>query len=149
MFRKSLFTYLVIIARTKEDTDSITDILEGHNRRASESAIASNKVMVHMKIQNDKEDLANMLNSLEQEFPEGVRIIANPPYSAYVNTESKQRLKSFVIPALSGYIATVIGVFMINLKVLKWDVPLEAFVASIFPAAAAIFLKIYEEYRHG
>jgi len=124
------------------------DILEGHDRRVSDSVVAVNKVMVHMKIHNDNEDLASMLNSLEKEFPEGVKITPNPPYPAYINTESKQRLRSFVIPALSGYIATVIGVFMINLKVLTWEVPLEAFVASIFPAAAAIFLKIYEEYRY-
>lgn len=147
MFRKSLFTYLVIEAPSENETDPIVDILEGHDRRASDSLVASNKVMVHMRLLNDNEDLTNMLNTLPKEFPKDTKIIANRPYPARISTESKQKWKSFYVPALAAYLATVIGIFMINWKNLSGDIVGEALITSIFPAAAAIFLKIYEEYK--
>lgn len=147
MFRKALFTYLTIRANSSADAEYVTDILEGHNRRASESSISSDTVMVHMRLINDGQDLTEMLNSLEQQFPAGVSITANPPYIARMSTESKQKLKSFIVPAFGGYFATIIGIVMINWQSLTWNLVPEALITSLFPAAAAIFLKIYEEYK--
>jgi hypothetical protein len=147
MFSKSLFTYLVIEGNSVDEAEYIVDILDSHDRRYSDSFISSKTVMVHMKITDDKEDLTKMLNSLKQQFPNDVKIIANPPYYARITTESKKKLKSFFIPALAGYIATILGIVMINWQTLSMLIIIEGLIASLFPAAAAIFLKIYEEYK--
>jgi hypothetical protein len=146
VFPKNLFTYLVIEARTKEEAELVLDIMDSNDRRSSDCFISSKTVMVHMKINDDKEDLANMLNTLERQLPKGVKITANPPYYARLTSETKRKIKSLLIPALAGYIATIIGIVMINWQNLSIMILGEGLIASIFPAAAAFFLKIYEEH---
>jgi hypothetical protein len=119
-------------------------MLERNDRRASEAVISGTNVMVHMRITGD--DLSEMLKSLEKQFPEGTKITTNPPYSAWMSSETKRKYKAFIAPALAGYVATVIGVFMLNYNNLSTRVLLEAFLSSVFPAAAAIALKIFEKY---
>ena len=147
MFPKKLFTYLVIEAHTTEEAEYIYDIMDSNDRRSSDSFISSKTVMVHMRINDDKEDLANMLNTLEQQLPEGVKITVNPPYYARLTSETKRKIKSILVPALAGYIATIIAIVMINLYNFSIMVLVQGLIASIFPAAAAFFLKIYEEHN--
>lgn len=88
-----------------------------------------------------------LINVLQDTFPDGVKITANQPYLAWISTENKQKLKWFVVPAAAGYIATVIGVLMLNWETISTDIVTEAFLASLFPAGAAFALKIYEQYK--
>lgn len=147
MLEKRPFTYLVIKASGSVEAEQIVEILSANDRRASEPSIFGYTVMVHMRVENDTEDLRNMLNVLQKQFPEGTNMTASQTYVGRMSSESKQKYKRLIVPALAGYIATVIGVFIVNWNAVSARVLAEALLGSLFPAGMALALKIYEEYR--
>jgi hypothetical protein len=143
---KPSFSYFVIHAKSRGDAEQVVEMLSRNDRCASNPEISEDTVMVHMRVKNDAEDLLQVVKALKEQFPENTEIIPNPTYHGILSSETKRKYKEFITPALAGYIATVIGVFMLNWNnALSPRVLVEAFIGSIFPAAAAIFLKIYEK----